>query len=272
MQIYRGLDIGTAKPTAEERGGVPHHMIDVADPWEAYSAARYADEADAAIRGILARGKRPIVAGGTGLYLRALTPGLHPAPPGDAAARTHWEGVLAEQGREALHQALAEVDPDAAARLSSGDTRRILRALAVYSQTGQTLSQHHADSQKQPPRYQTRVLGLCLERETLYRRIDARVDTMLQNGLLDEAAWLHAHAPPDCTAMQAIGYKELCAYLEGTCTLGRAVEDLKRATRRYAKRQTTWFTRQTEARWLDAGGELPVDEALGLVGESVPCK
>ena len=262
MQVYRGLDIGTAKPTVGERGGIPHHMLDVADPWEDYSAARYAAEADQVVRDIIARNKRPIVAGGTGLYLRALTVGLHTAQPGDPAVRERWETLLAGQGREALHRALAQLDPDTAARLSPHDSRRILRALEVYSQTGMTLSSHHEDSQRQPPRYRTLIIGLRMDREALYRRINARVDEMIDRGLPGEAAWLRAHAPVDCTAMQAIGYKELCAYLDGLCSLSKAVDSIKQATRRYAKRQMTWFSRQAEARWLDVDGGLPVEEAL----------
>ena len=252
MQVYRGMDIGTAKPTWEERQGIPHHMIDVADPCDGYSAAHYARAADRAVRDIMARGKRPIVAGGTGLYLRALTLGLHDSPPGFPDTSARWEAFLAEHGQVALHRALGETDPEAAARLAPGDTRRVLRALVVYSQTGKTLTRHHDDSQQRPARYRPLVLGLRMDREALYQRIETRVDEMMSQGLLEEVRGLAARLPPDCTAMQAIGYKELLSHLGGECTREEAVARIKQATRHLAKRQMTWFTHQEKAHWLDA--------------------
>ena len=267
MQVYRGLDIGTAKPTEEERRGIPHHMLDVADPWEDYSAARYAAEADRAIQDILDRGKRPIVAGGTGLYLRALVDGLHEVCSIGGSTHGFREKLLEEQGSEALHRALWAIDPETAARLPSGDTRRVLRALAVYDQTGRTLSQHHEDSRKRPPRYRILALGLYLDRVVLYRRIEVRVDDMMEAGLLDEATALRARLPSGCTAMQAIGYKELGLFLDGQCTETEAIAAIKQATRRYAKRQMTWFSRQVPMCWLGAGQGVPFDEALERITE-----
>ncbi|MDR3207718.1 MAG: tRNA (adenosine(37)-N6)-dimethylallyltransferase MiaA [Oscillospiraceae bacterium] len=261
MQVYRGMDIGTAKPTLAERDGVPHHMLDVADPWEAYSAARYAREAGEAVENILARGRLPILAGGTGLYLRALTEGLHDIPA-DPAVRAGWEALLAQQGPAALYEALTERDPDAAARIAPNDSRRTLRALEIITLSGRPLAAARAERENSPPRYQVLALGLTMERAALYARAEARVDDMLARGLLEEVKALRLRLPPGCTAMQAIGYKEFGLYLDGGCALPEAAADLKQATRRYAKRQLTWFTRQTDARWLDAlSGDLP-EQAL----------
>jgi tRNA dimethylallyltransferase len=255
MQVYRGMDIGTAKPTLEERGGIPHHMLDVADPQEGYSAARYAEQAERCIRDVAARGKLPLLAGGTGLYLRALTRPLHTAAPGaEDDPRTNGE----------LHAALNAVDPETAKRLPPGDRRRVLRALSVYRGTGVPLSRHHAESQTVPPRWRTRILGLtCADRQTLYDRIDRRVDDMLRLGLRDEVqGLLDAGLDEDCTAMQAIGYKEMAEHLHGRCTLEQAADAIRRNTRRLAKRQLTWFTRQETVLWLDCEDSHLLDKAL----------
>lgn len=270
MQVYRGMDIGTAKPSPDERGGIPHHMLDVAEPTEDYSAARYAREADEAIRGVLARGKHPIVAGGTGLYLRALVSGLHDAAPDDGGqSRARFAAYLGERGEDALHALLADADPETAARLSPKDHRRVIRALEVHALTGTPLSEHHRRARSNPPRYETLTLGLrCPDRAELYARIGARVDDMMRRGLLDEVrALLDAGVPAGCTAMQAIGYKELTDVLAGLVPLETAVEDVKTATRRYAKRQKTWFNRQWDVLWLDAGAPNLVAMSTEIAGK-----
>ena len=247
MQVYKKLDIGTAKPTAEERGGVPHHMLDVAEPWENYNAARFAHEAELCLADIALRGKRPLVAGGTGLYLRALTHGLHDADGGEAVRDD-------PRGDQTLYAELQRVDPETAARLHPNDRRRVLRALSVFHATGTPLSEHHRVSRTAPGRYETLVLGLdCADRESLYRRIDLRVDEMLSRGLRDEVwALLQDGLPEDCTAMQAIGYKEMAAHLRGEYSLDEAARQIKLNTRHLAKRQRTWFRRQENVCWLEA--------------------
>ncbi len=269
MQVYRGMDIGTAKPTAAERGGIPHHMLDVAEPWEDFSAARYAAEAAVVVEDILARGRRPIVAGGTGLYLRALTEGLHEAAPDDGgAARERWKSVLAEQGQDALHTALRAADPETAARLSPGDTRRVLRALEVFTLTGVPLSRHHAESKNRTPRYRTRIIGLSMDRPALCARIDARVDEMVRQGLPGEVKrLLDGGLSETCTAMQAIGYKEMAAALAGRRTVAEAAEAIKLGTRQYAKRQMTWFRRQVSVWWLDAADKNLLDKSTEIAGK-----
>ncbi len=267
MQIYRGMNIGTAKPSLRERGGVRHHMIDVADPTESYSAARYAEEASRAVDDILSRGLIPIVAGGTGLYLQALTHGLHDIVEDDGQTRAYWTDVLNTKGPQALYDALLQVDPRTASRLSVSDIRRVMRALEVHTLTGVPLSERHAESQRRAPRYRASLLGLSLERAVLYARIEARVDDMMALGLLDEVRGLLARGvPADSTAMQAIGYKEMALVLSGVSTQEEATATVKQSTRRYAKRQVTWFTRRHDVYWLAADDENLLDKSTEIVG------
>ena len=229
MQIYRGMDIGTAKPTPEEMQGVPHHMIDIADPAENYSVSRYAAQAAACVDDILARGKLPIVVGGTGLYIDSLIAGR----------------LLGE---------LRKVDPERAARLHPADKKRIVRAMEVYILTGKTITQHDAETRAVPPRYDAAKIALDFaDRQDLYDRIDRRVDAMVRQGLFDEVrALLAAGVPADCTAMQAIGYKEAVAAVRGEASPQDAVAAIQLASRRYAKRQKTWFRANPAVQWLDA--------------------
>ena len=252
MQIYRGMDVGTAKPTAEEMQGVPHHMIDVAEPWEAYSAARYAREAARCVEDIRARGKWPVLAGGTGLYLDALLTGRTFADAPDPAVRQALRARLEAEGPEALHNALAKIDPAAAARLPVTDTRRVLRALEIYETTGETITEHDRRSLSTPPRYTAARIGLDFaDRTALWARIDRRVDEMMARGLPEEVRrLLAAGVPPDCTAMQAIGYKELTAAVQGQAALDEAAATVKLRTRQYAKRQRTWFRKTPETHWI----------------------
>lgn len=256
MQVYRDMDILTAMPTPEEMRGVPHHMLGVFPPDQKCSAAAYRELALGRIQDILARGKRPIVCGGTGLYINALTRPLSFAAQGDDAIRAELTRIAeAEGGRERLHDQLKAVDPAAAARLHPNDVRRVVRALEIYRITGRTQSEQAAlDAQRGDGPFSERVYALDWPREALYARIDRRVDEMLQSGLVDEVRRLMKNEAAFSTAAQAIGYKEIAAALRGECALAEAVETLKRATRNYAKRQLTWFRRDARVRWVAAQG------------------
>ena len=253
MQIYRGMDIGTAKPTPEEMQGVPHHMIDIADPAENYSVSRYAAQAAACVDDILARGKLPIVVGGTGLYIDSLIAGRTFADgTADTALRQELSERYDEIGGEGLLGELRKVDPERAARLHPADKKRIVRAMEVYILTGKTITQHDAETRAVPPRYDAAKIALDFaDRQDLYDRIDRRVDAMVRQGLFDEVrALLAAGVPADCTAMQAIGYKELVRALDAGGDLAPAVEEIKRRSRQYAKRQLTWFRRKEDTEWI----------------------
>ena len=253
MQIYRTMDIGTAKPTQEEMGGIPHHMIDVADPEEDFSVARYVEMAARCVDDVLARGKLPIVAGGTGLYIDSLLSGRTFAPfSPDSALRGELERELAEQGGPAMLEALRQVDPEAAQRLHPNDHKRIIRALEVYRSTGKTITQHNRETQAIPPRYDALTIGLAFQdRQAMWKRIDQRVDEMVAAGLEDEVRrLLTSGISPKCTAMQAIGYKEFTQALSGEMTWQEAAEVVKLRSRQYAKRQLTWFGRNPGTRWV----------------------
>ena len=251
MQVYRGMDIGTAKVTAEEAQGVPHHMIDVADPGEDFSVARYVELAQACVDDILARGRLPIVVGGTGLYVDALLSGRT-----FAARATGWRERLqaraVAEGTRPLLEELGRVDPQAAARLHPKDEKRIIRALEVWYETGKTITQHNLETQAVPPRYDALIIGLsAAERHDLWRRINLRVDQMMADGLADEVRrLLAAGVPATATAMQAIGYKELAAALRAGGDLDAAAQEVKLRSRQYAKRQLTWFRRNPAVKWL----------------------
>ncbi len=251
MQIYRRMDIGTAKPTAEEMQGIPHHMIDVAEPEENYSVARYVAAAAPVVDDILERGKTPILVGGTGLYVDSLISGRT-----FAVYSTGWRGKLQKRAREEgilpLLEELHTVDPEAAARLHPADEKRILRALEVWHETGKTITQHNRESQEAPPRYQALTIGLNFsDRRDMWARIDRRVEEMVRQGLYDEIrGLLDSGVRPDCTAMQAIGYKEFVTALTTGGDLDAAKEEVKLRTRQYAKRQLTWFRRNQSTRWF----------------------
>ena len=251
MQIYRTMDIGTAKPTAEEMQGIPHHMLDVADPEENYSAARYVEQASACVDDILARGKLPIVAGGTGLYRDALLAGRT-----FAAFSGKFRGTLEQRAANgelpALYQELQQIDPARAEKLHPADEKRIIRALEVWYETGKTITQHDEESKLQPPRYESVSIGLSfVDRADMWERIDRRVDEMMAAGLVEEVrSLLERGVPPTCTAMQAIGYKEMAsALLEGRPP-EEGAEEIKLRSRQYAKRQLTWFRRDPAIHWF----------------------
>lgn len=253
MQIYRGMDIGTAKPTAEEMQGVPHHMLDVAEPTESFSVARYQEMAENIFREIHARGRQVLLVGGTGLYLRAMR---NPMAMGDVGSderlRDELQAVAdAPGGKQQLHDMLAEVDPATAARLHLNDVRRAIRALEVYRLTGIPFSQQPQVEAKAPFDY--RVASLTMDRAKLYERIELRVDQMIRDGLADEVQrLLDSGVPAQAQAMKGLGYKEMIPYLQGEWDLDKAVYELKLGTRHYAKRQLTWMRREENVLWVDS--------------------
>lgn len=253
MQIYRGMTVGTAAPTAEEMQGVPHHMIAVADPAEQWSAAEYVSRATPVVDDILARGKLPVLVGGTGLWMDALIRG-HGFAKGHAggAIRRELEARLEREGIAPLLEELRQVDPESAERLHPADTKRILRALEVYRETGSTISAHNAATRMIPPRYDAVWIGLQFaDRADMKALIDRRVDKMVQEGLLDEVrALLAMGLPRNATAMQAIGYKEFLGVLDGALTEPEAIELVKLRSRQYAKRQLTWLRRNPAIHWI----------------------
>ena len=250
MQVYKRMDIGTAKPTKEEMDGIVHHMIDVAEPDEEFSVSRYCAMASPIIDDIVARGKTAIIAGGTGLYMESLIKGNDFAPFPSTGVREKLEAEAEEVGFEAMLEKLRAIDPESAARLT--DRRRVIRALEVFFETGETITAHNKRTQAIPPRYTPLWLGLDFtDRAELYRRIDLRVGLMLEQGLVKEIEDLLASGiPARCTAMQAIGYKEFVAALEGQGTIEEAADSVRQSSRRYAKRQLTWFRRNKNIHWL----------------------
>lgn len=273
IQLYRGMDIGSAKPTLAQRQGIPHHLLDAVDIGEpAFSVAAYQKMAAQAIQDIAARGKFSLIVGGTGLYINALTyPLSFTEIPADAALRQTLTAQEA-QAPGSLHQRLLVVDPASAARLHPNDTKRLVRALEVYTLTGKpigALGGDFANAAKAPIPYTPRMVGLTMAREQLYARIEARVDAMMQSGLLEEVRRLVSLGyTPDMPAMQGLGYKQLYRYLQGEYALAEAVETIKRETRRFAKRQMTWFKRDARIHWLDTAAltwTQLVEEALRVL-------
>ena len=270
MQIYRTMDIGTAKPTAEEMEDVPHHMLDVADPEEDFSVARYVDMAAKCVDDILSRGKLPILAGGTGLYIDSLLSGRTFAPfQPDSPLRGQLEEQLRREGIAPLLEQLRQVDPESAARLHPSDEKRILRALEVYRETGMTITAHNEATKALPPRYDAVWIGLQFaDREDMKALIDRRVDLMVEAGLLEEVRQLlSAGLPRNATALQAIGYKEFLAVAEGTATPEQAIEEVKLRSRQYAKRQLTWLRRNREIHWIVWEKERDFGKALQISTE-----
>jgi len=268
MLIYRGMDIGTAKPTPEERGGVPHHLIDLVDPDQPYNVASYSQAARSALQGILARGRLPLLVGGTGLYVKAVIDGYNFS---EAGSDPEFRAQLLEEchslGRAALHERLKGVDPETASRLHINDVKRVVRALEVYHLTGKTLSGSAGKEEDSP--YQLVMCGLTMDRPALYRRIEERVDRMLEDGLVNEVKGLLARGyPPDLTSLQGLGYKEVILHLKGELTLPEAVDLLKRNTRRFAKRQITWFGRDKRINWLEVGEKRPGQVAAEITARA----
>ena len=253
MQIYRGMDIGTAKPTAEEAEGIPHHMIDIVDPSESFSAADYAPLAKKATDDILTRGKLPIFCGGTGLYLDSvITANDYADIETDLTLRASLLEEAKKNGADALWQRLFEVDPESAAAIHKNNIKRVARALEIYISSGVTKTEWDRRSRTRPAPYETVIIALDRERDELYSRINRRVDIMIESGLENEVRSLvdSGRLPRSSTAAQAIGYKEIIEYFDGKSTLDEAVEQIKSATRHYAKRQLTWFRRNPTVNWI----------------------
>lgn len=272
MQIYRGMSIGTAKPVPEEMQGVRHHMLDIAEPDEAFSVSRYVEMADACVQDVLARGRTVILAGGTGLYVDSLIAGRSFAPYPATGKREALERRAQEEGIEALYAELERADPQTAARLPLADRRRIIRALEVYQETGMTLSEHDEQTRREPPRYRPVWLGMTFaDRADLYARIDRRVELMMEMGLVEETRALLARGVPEtATAMQAIGYKELLGALRGETDMEEAVRLIQQRSRNYAKRQLTWFRRNTDIVWIEQTPELDFSSVFAMAAAHIP--
>jgi len=270
MMVYRHMDIGTAKPTREEMRGIPHHLISIIEPDQDYSVAVFQKQAREVIADIQSRGKLPILAGGTGLYIRAVIDRYDFT--GACRDESLRAGLLKEVERcgfESLHRRLAEVDRESAARLHPRDVRRVIRALEVYYLTGKPLSSYQKAKEFAEPLYNLLIFGLTMERELLYRRIEQRVDAMIKVGLVEEVeGLLNAGYSTGLTSMQGLGYKEMALYLTGEVSLPRAIELLKRNTRRFAKRQLTWFRRDERIRWLETGTQKKLQAAV----QEIVCK
>ncbi|HHT9155125.1 MAG TPA: tRNA (adenosine(37)-N6)-dimethylallyltransferase MiaA [Candidatus Tripitaka sp. YC43] len=287
MQIYRGMDIGTAKPSLETRREIPHHLIDILDPWEAYSVGRYVQDAAEIVLGLESEGKESLVVGGTALYIKALTEGLFKGPEADWGIRQELEGVAREKGVHYLHGVLAEVDPASAQQIQKGDLRRVVRALEVYQKTGHPISSlqqewgmRHSNAEFgirssgfnsaiRNPHSTSRMVILSLDRRELYQRIEERVERMFQEGLVEEVRRLTAHPLGlGRQAREALGYAEVIEYLGGKMTLSETKELTKRNTRRFAKRQMTWFRSFTGAVWLEIkedGSEEAAKRAMEIL-------
>lgn len=269
MYVYKYMNIGTAKPSPEEQQGIPHHMIDVSEPWDDFSVSRYCEMAAPIVDDIISRGKTAIIAGGTGLYMDSLVRGNTFAPCPSTGCRERLEAQADEMGMEYMQQLLFSIDPEAAARIH--DRKRLIRALEVYYETGETITAHNIKTQAIPPRYSPLWIGLDFEdRADLYSRIDRRVDIMLEAGLVNEIKALLARGiPAKCTAMQAIGYKEFVSALAGEITVEEAAAQVRQSSRRYAKRQLTWFRRNENMHWIKRRPEQTSEEIFALARQLV---
>lgn len=251
MQIYRGMDIGTAKIRAEEMEGIAHHLIDIKEPDESFSVAEFQHLVRAKITEIASKGKLPIIVGGTGLYIQSVIYDYQFSDTGaDENVRTLLEERAKEIGNEALHEELTAIDPESAAQIHPNNVRRVIRALEIYQCTGKIMSEYQKE-QEPDLLYDTALIGLTMERDKLYERINTRVELMLEEGLIKEVSRLHKQGLRHCQSIQAIGYKEIYDYLDGKVSLTDAVEMLKQNSRRYAKRQLTWFRNKMEVEWFD---------------------
>ena len=274
MQIYKGMDIATAKPMPNEMQGIPHHLIDFVEPTDSYSVARYIEDAEKVIGDIISRGKMPIIVGGTGLYIDSLLGGIKFSDqPENQAVRAKLTAQAAEMGNLFMHQRLTQIDPEYAKNLHPNNTGRVIRAIELFELTGKTMSQQLAESKELPSKYSAVIIGIDFsDRAKLYERINLRVDIMLRDGLLTEAEEFYNNNA-DKTAAQAIGCKEFLPYFSGEKQLEECVEKLKMETRRYAKRQLTWFRRNDSIKWLfrdktDSFDEL-ADEAERIIKDFI---
>lgn len=270
MQVYRGMDIGTAKPTLEERRGIPHYMLDVVDPDEEFSVAQFQQMAKECIKDILSRGKVPIVAGGTGLYINSLVYNITFSETiADWKYREHLQNIAREQGPLVLHDMLKKVDPISAQNIHPNNVKRVIRALEVFETTGRPISEHQKESRKIKPEYDYKIFGLEVEREILYNRIEKRVDKMIQLGLYEEVEGLLKKGySPDLVSLQGIGYKEIIMCIQGKCSLDEAIYNIKLGTKHLAKRQMTWFRKTEGLKWINAG-EMDTWAMLKILSDSL---
>lgn len=262
QQVWRGFDIGTAKANLRERSDVPHHLIDILAPDDHFDAARFVELADAAIKDISSRGKTPFVVGGTGMYIRMLVHGLCDSPPRDADFRKQIEAEIEKLGVPALHEKLRAVDPESALRFHPNDRTRIIRALEIFHLTGVPASKIRKSHKFKDRRYDATKIGLTIDRAELYRRIDERVDGMVKNGLIDEVRALLGRYDESCQPFQAVGYREIVDYIKGRITLEEAVRLTKQMSRRFAKRQLTWFKADPDIKWFDPSEKEAVFKAI----------
>lgn len=261
MQVYKTMDIGTAKITKEEMNGVPHHLINIKEPTESFSVAEFQQLVRNKISEITNKGKIPMIVGGTGLYIQSVLYDYQfPQAPSDEQFRQQMENTVVEKGKDWLYKQLAQKDPESAKRIHPNNIRRVIRALEVFHCTGKTMSEYEK-ADKPSLLYETALIGLTMEREQLYERINNRVDEMITNGLVEEVKTLYDQSIRDCQSIQAIGYKELYRYFDGEWTLEKAIEQLKQNSRRYAKRQYTWFRNKMDVQWYDVS-KLQTNEKI----------
>ncbi len=264
MQIYKYMDIGTAKPDMEERQGIPHHLIDIVEPDEQFSVARYCECAKEAIDFVHTKGKPVVMVGGTGLYVDSLVNNIQFSEiDADEEYRKKMDALAEELGNEHIHNMLMEIDPESGAKIATADRKRIIRALEVYHLTGKTIIWHNEQSRSVPSPYNTTMFAIDVDREVLYDKINRRVDIMIENGLVDEVkSIINKGIKKDSTAMQAIGYKEIAEYLDGKIPLEEAIDKIKQGSRRYAKRQLTWYRRNEKINWVKN-----IDEVLDILNK-----
>lgn len=265
MQIYRRMDIGTAKITKDEMEGIPHHLIDIKNPKDPFSVAEFQTLVRQLIQQIHERGKIPMIVGGTGLYIQSVIYDYKFSDTtSDPIFRAELDAQIAANGIQPLYNELMKLDPESAKRIHPNNTRRLIRALEIIHTTGRTMSEH-MDNQYVEELYDLALIGLSMERELLYNRINQRVDLMMKQGLLEEVRGLYQTGIRDCQSIQAIGYKELYSFLDGKLSLDASVEQLKQNSRRYAKRQLTWFRNKMDVKWFDMTDHLQIDEKFNEI-------
>ncbi|MFT9597433.1 tRNA (adenosine(37)-N6)-dimethylallyltransferase MiaA [Mesobacillus sp.] len=272
MQIYKGMDIGTAKINREEMEGVPHHLIDIKEPDESFSTAEFQELVRKKISEISSRGKMPMIVGGTGLYIQSVIFDYHfTEAPSDPVFRRSLEEEAETKGQEFVHGKLKEVDPESASRIHPNNVRRVIRALEIIHCTGKTAGELQ-ENQSPELLYDTALIGLTMDREMLYNRINFRVDLMMEQGLLDEVKYFYEKGLKDCQSIQAIGYKELYDYFEGKVPLEEAIENLKQNSRRYAKRQLTWFRNKMIVEWFDMSESKDAEKKFAEISKFIEGK